>query len=82
MSDEEFDVLDELYFIISYDELMERLDIERAALQKVLSVLRDKEWLRVYSKLEEEVTDADLENNGESYFYLASKKGLMAHNRQ
>ena len=31
---------------------------------------------------DEEIMDAELETSFESYFYLASKKGLMAHNRQ
>ena len=44
MNDEEFDVLDELYFIISFGELQERLDLDRGTLQQVLIELKRKEF--------------------------------------
>lgn len=82
MNDEEFDVLDELYFIISFDDLLEHSDLDRDALHRILIELKRKEWVRVYREQNEEIVDTDLEADFESYFYLASKKGLMAHNRQ
>lgn len=82
MTEEEFDVLDELYFIISFEDLISRLEIDRVSLASILSGLKEKDWLRVYSEVDEEVVKPDLTKSYESYLYLASKKGLMAHNRQ
>lgn len=81
MEEAEFEVLDELYFVISYSDLLNSVDLEEDVLQRVLLQLLDKEWIRVYRN-EEEVEKPDLKNNFKSYFYLASKKGLFAHNRQ
>ncbi|MEQ9405514.1 MAG: hypothetical protein RIM99_18140 [Cyclobacteriaceae bacterium] len=82
MEDDEFDVLDELYFVISYSELQDRLDLGEERLREVLIRLYEKGWVRIYESMEVEAEEADLNNKFKFYFYLASKKGLMAHNRQ
>lgn len=81
MSEEEFDLLDELYFVQSYDHLKMELDWEDEKLLGTLQLLIEKEWIRCYSSQDEEVfKNYELEKNGKSYFYLATKKGLMEHN--
>lgn len=82
MSDEEFEVMDELYFVTSYDDLEENCDCEKEQLISVLSSLHEKGWIRVLSGMDEEISveKVDLPVNYASYFYLASKKGLLAHN--
>ena len=82
MEDAEFDVLDELYFVISYGDLFNNLDISEKILKEVLVKMVENGWLRIYNNMEEEAEEIDLINNFRSYFYLASKKGLLAHNRQ
>jgi hypothetical protein len=83
MSDLEFDVMDELYFVISFEELLNSLGISELQLKEILSGLYGKGWIKVFSQIEEELPDenVDLENQYIKYFYLASKEGLMAHNR-
>ncbi|MEQ9424011.1 MAG: transporter [Cyclobacteriaceae bacterium] len=84
MSDLEFDVLDELYFIKSMDELVETTQLEPKELRPVLTKMFEKGWLRCYLEPSEEVPqeEVDLELNYLKYFYLASKAALQAHNTQ
>lgn len=81
MSEEEFDLIDELYFVQSYDYLKQELDWEDDKLLVTLQGLFDKEWINCFSSPDEEVfKDPDIQNGGKTYFYLATKKGLMEHN--
>lgn len=81
MSEEEFDLMDELYFVHSYDYLKKELNWEDAMLLATLQLLHEKEWIKCFLNPEEEVfKDLDIENNGRNYLYLATKKGLMEHN--
>ena len=81
MSEEEFDLLDELYFVQSYENLKQELDWEHEKLLFILQKLVDKEWINCFSSPDEEVfDDPDIPNKGKSYFYLASKRGLLEHN--
>lgn len=82
MSDEEFDVLDELYFVISYDELEENLPHLKKVLKDLLSTLLKKGYIKCLVKdSEEEVLDTfEFNLNYKKYNYLATKAGLLAHN--
>ena len=82
MTDQEFDLLDELYFVQPYAYLKEELGWSDEELLHTLERLHQKGWLKCYDKMDEEVYEShvDLKSNYQSYFYLASKKGLMAHN--
>ncbi len=80
MTDDEFDLIDELYFVQSYDYLKQELDWEDEKLLVILQRLVDKEWINCFSNPDEEIfDDPDIQNKGKGYFYLASKKGLLAH---
>lgn len=82
MSDLEFEVLDQLYFLISFHELEESLSIEQGELITILDDMIKKDWIRVYRSEDVELStvELDLKNNYNEYRYLASKKGLFAHN--
>lgn len=82
MSDIEFDVLDELYFVQPFAYLVDELEMDELGLRAVLSGLIDKGWVKCFlSMQEEELTqDVKLEEKYKEYFYLATKAGLMAHN--
>ncbi len=82
MDNEEYDILDELYFVISYTELEDNLDMTEESIMKTLIKLASKGWIRIYENSDKELDDFDLISNFKSYYYLASKKGLLAHNRQ
>ena len=82
MSEQEFLVLDELYFVISFQELMENIDLGEEDVVATLNILHNKGWLRCYTANGEQVDDenVDLEGSFSKYHYLATKAGLKAHN--
>ncbi|MEH0155475.1 transporter [Limibacter armeniacum] len=83
MTDLEFEVLDELYFVTSFKALKNEIEVEEAVLKNCLKELLEKQWVRCFKTVdtEEDEEGLDFENKYAEYYYLASKKGLMAHNR-
>ena len=82
MTDEQFDLLDELYFIQPFDYLQQTLGWPEERLKKILLELAEEGWIRCYVSMEEEAVpeQVQLAKNYNRYFYLASKAGLFAHN--
>lgn len=82
MSDAEFDVMDELYFVQPFNYLEEELEMPVAELKEVLKSLLDKKWIKCLYNMNDEVFEdkLDFENEFQDYYYLASKAGLLAHN--
>lgn len=82
MTDLEYDVLDELYFVVPFSHLEQELNIEAGELKNVLQALLKKEWIKCFMNASEEVPphEVDISNHYTDYLYLASKKGLLAHN--
>lgn len=82
MSDEEFDVLDELYFVQPFSYLKEELSMEDDELKNVLGSLLKKGYIKCLFNMNDEVFEDQLNFDSEfkNYHYLASKKGLLAHN--
>ena len=81
MTQDEYEILDELYFIVSYEELVANLSFERDVLNKHLLDLSRKGWIRVFES-PDGAKDINLvtESILTSSYFLASKKGLKAHN--
>jgi hypothetical protein len=81
MSDLEYDILDELYFLVHYKELKDVLGMDDEDMKPTLTKLVNKTWLRCYESPERElpVEEVDMEINFRNYFYLASKEGMKAH---
>ncbi|MEN7546869.1 hypothetical protein AAG747_03040 [Rapidithrix thailandica] len=84
MTEQEFTILDELYFLTSYQDLSEAVGLEEAALLNSLKSLLEKKWIRCYKEADQELPyeDTDLEKDYARYYYLASKEGLLKHNQQ
>ncbi|MEQ9466670.1 MAG: hypothetical protein RLN88_04610 [Ekhidna sp.] len=84
MTDEEFDIIDELYFVTAYNDLKEATGFSDDQLKKNLMEMTKKGWVRVYKSVDEqsELEKLDLDKDFQSFFYLASKKGLFEHNTQ
>jgi DNA-binding MarR family transcriptional regulator len=82
MSDEEFDVLDELYFVTSFHDLKENIGWSIDILVPVLKQLYEKGLIRILHDVDDEVPDeqVSLLTEFSMYHYLASKKGLLEHN--
>ncbi|MFC2123920.1 hypothetical protein ACFLU5_03835 [Bacteroidota bacterium] len=82
MTELEYDILDELYFVQSFDYLLGSLDLDEDILKKMLKSMFIKGWIRCYVTPSEEVFygDVDLDSEYGHYYYTASKPGLHAHN--
>ena len=81
MSDEEFDLLDELYFVQPFDHLRSELGWEDELILKTLDSLYKKGMIKCLAQPDEERFDAvNILREGKELFFLATKKGLMAHN--
>ena len=82
MTDIEFDILDQLYFVVSYHDLLKSLSYEEEQVLNKLKSMQGKGWLKVFREMDQELeeNEVDLDNNYKEYYFLASKKGLFAHN--
>lgn len=81
MSDLEFDLLDELYFVQPFSYLKNVLGWEDRQILETLRSLYQKGMIKCLIGPDEERFDTvDILEEGASLFYLATKKGLMAHN--
>ena len=82
MSDIEFDILDELYFVTSFGQLALALDMDEKMLKNSLEGLLKKGWIECLISPEDEtpVRPAHFEREYRNYYYLATKAGLLAHN--
>jgi DNA-binding MarR family transcriptional regulator len=81
MSDSEFDLLDELYFVQEYSYLKDTLGWEDLSLMETLTSLYHKGMIKCLSGPDDERFDqVDIFAEGKRLFFLATKKGLMAHN--
>jgi hypothetical protein len=82
MTDEEFDVLDELYFVQSFDFLKEETDMQAEKLISILKSLIQKGWVKCFSDRPAlyPIDEKFLGEDWLAYFYLATKEGLLAHN--
>lgn len=84
MTDQEFDVLDELYFLQSFDELSASVTMEEHELKNILRLLISKKWVKCQKSFSELLANDEInfENNYRIYYYLATKEGLLRHNSQ
>jgi len=82
MSDNEFDVMDQLYFVTSYNELKEVSGLEDKLIEAILWGFIKNDWVKCLKdpEVEVEVDEVAFEKNYTNYYYLASKAGLLAHN--
>jgi hypothetical protein len=81
MSDAEFDLLDELYFVQPYEYLKESLGWGDEHLLETLDLLYKAGMIKCLAEPDRERFDqVDIFSEGRNLMYLATKKGLMAHN--
>ena len=82
MTDLEFDLIDNLYFVQRFETLSNAMEINVEELKKLLFQMVQKEWVKVMDmQTDEEILNAEVwTKNYSNYFYLATKKGLFAHN--
>jgi len=83
MSDNEFDILDELYFVQSYADLKSTLSLSDAELCAALQSLIRQGYVRILYPDQDTKYDYDAATFGKNchnYYYLATKAGLIVHN--
>jgi hypothetical protein len=82
MTDLEFDMMDELYFISSFQELKDKLSLEETELVNVLHKLIQKGWVKCLEKETDDEPEVlpNFKAEYQNYNYLATKAGLLAHN--
>jgi len=82
LSEQEYDILDELYFVVSFEELLKKLPMDKYVLKQTLGNLIEKRWVRCFNNPEQDIDyhDVDYENQFDNYHYLATKEGLFIHN--
>ena len=82
MTDFEYEIMDELYFVISFSDLQQKLSLGEIQLRKSLHNLIELGYVKCFSNVSDEIPneEIDFENKYRIYHYLASKEGLFAHN--
>lgn len=81
MSDTEFELMDELYFVQHYSYLKETLNWEDERILDALKSLHSQGLIKCLRSPDEEIFGkVNFKEEGLSLFYLATKKGLMVHN--
>ncbi|GJM60303.1 hypothetical protein [Persicobacter diffluens] len=74
----ESEILEELFFVISYPDLLEELQMEKEELDVSLKILVRKGWVKAMESLDAEAISMDLfESRFEKLYYLATKEGLL-----
>jgi hypothetical protein len=83
MTEIEFDILDELYFVASYPDLRSTLSLSDDELCKGLQALLAKGYIRIMypdQDTEHEYDPEVFSKHCHDYFFLATKAGLVVHN--
>ncbi|ANQ49209.1 hypothetical protein KMW28_07025 [Flammeovirga yaeyamensis] len=82
MTEKEYELIDELYFVTAFDDLQNELNWTAEDLVNVLRSCIESDWIRCYSApdIELELSEVNIDDNFKDYLYLASKKGLLKHN--
>jgi hypothetical protein len=83
MTEQEYTLLDELYFLTPFDALKTALGWEEKTVLDVLEQVNQKSWLRVYITPSNELlpNEINIAEKGKGYSYNASKAGLFALNQ-
>ncbi|GAA5027722.1 hypothetical protein GCM10011506_16090 [Marivirga lumbricoides] len=83
MTDDEFDLLDELYFVQSYREIQDAINWNDHRLIATLTSIYKEGYIKILKAHDEEY-----KNQNDNYdtipwkelYFLATKKGLLQHN--
>ncbi len=82
MTDDEFALLDELYFVIAYDQLQQDVGFSDEKLSELILDFYERGWVKILETVDMEVAEIPQRETLKSCYFLASKKGLQAHNSQ
>jgi len=83
MTDFEFEILDELYFINSFHELMKCINCSEAQLLITIQDLYQRGLIKLVEPVEGDRIPEnlfDISSDPTRYHFLITKEGLLAHN--
>jgi len=83
MNNNEFDILDELYFVTAYPDLRSTLSLTDSELCAALQALIKKGYVKIFypdPDTELEYDEASFGTRCQEYSFLATKAGLIVHN--
>jgi len=82
MTNLEFEILDEIYFVESFANLQKKIDTNEQTLKNTLKQMIEKGWVKCFANQYTEVVfdTHSFEEKYQIYHYLATKEGLLAHN--
>jgi hypothetical protein len=83
MSENEFDILDELYFVVSYPDLKSTLSLTDNEICAALSSLIKQGYVKILypdQDTEHEYNEVEFSKHCQDYYFLATKAGLVVHN--
>lgn len=83
MSENEFDILDELYFVMSYPDLKSTLSLTDNEICSALQSLIRQGYVKILypdQDTEYEYKEAEFGSHCQDYYFLATKAGLVVHN--
>ncbi len=83
MTDHEFDILDELYFVASFRDLTQKTGLSASALSEGLRSLLEQGLVRSFwpdPDTELAYEESSFGAISQDCYYLASKEGLLQHN--
>ena len=81
MSEEEFELIDQLYFIKNFDQLRQEMQIDELNLRELIYLLSQKKWLKcLLNEREIEILNRDFFiEQYKNLSFNATKEGLKAH---
>lgn len=83
MTEIEFEIIDELYFVTAYRQIREALFLTEEELCKSLKELVTRGYVKCFypdPDTEIEYNESAFGKNCHQYFFLATKAGLIVHN--
>lgn len=83
MTDAEFEILDELYFVKSFDDLTKIFQYEIFSLEEELWSLIAKGWVKIIDTEDQEIRLGKEQYSNQKFNlrFNATKQGLTAHNQ-
>ncbi len=81
MTEYEMDLIDELHFVQSFAYLLANTGLAETELRTTLWQAARKGWVKIMRTVDEEadMETVDFESLCHTFFYLATKKGLLAY---
>lgn len=83
MTETEYEIIDELYFVTPYQQLSAALVLTDEELGRSLQDLVARGYVKCFypdPDTEVEFNEATFSKNYQNYYFLATKAGLMGHN--